>query len=137
MFASNNIPRNLQNAGLFLAFCLLLAWGEGVAQAGCGDYVLVNGHVLHEQTPAVPLPLGKIPPPKPCHGPGCSQQPIAPAAPPTVPSSIERLDGIAGSDFDSSRKDSASVGRPESMRWIVQAMLRDIFRPPCTATRYL
>jgi len=66
-----------------VAAALLLAAGlfgpAGRAEAGCGDYLVIDGRPVTHEPP---------PPGEPCQGPNCSAReapPSAPLAPPTSP----------------------------------------------------
>src|SRR6478672_6537113 len=70
----------LAAVGLVLAG---IALTPGTAAASCGSYVTIMGHA----DASGPSPVAPV---VPCHGPGCSKAPAAPAVPLTAPISSAR-----------------------------------------------
>ncbi|VTR98718.1 hypothetical protein [Tuwongella immobilis] len=95
--------------GLLLALAWLF-WADP-AQAGCGDYVHINGQPMHGPLHVDgdgPLPAAPM---APCHGPNCSKAPKPQQLPPSTmtPPSAPRDWGILMVDW--------SLGDPLAQSW--------------------
>ena len=82
-----------------------IALTPGTAAASCGNYVIVQ----NEDHTGQPQPVPAVP----CHGPGCSKAPAAPALPMTAPVSSSTGNDQPTADLDSATdaSNASSWGR--------------------------
>jgi len=100
-----------------------VALTPGTTAASCGSYVTIEG-ADHSGQPPVPA--------VPCHGPGCSKAPAAPAMPMTAP-----VNSSSGSDQSAVEGESATEHsgetcwrRPLSVDRHPTRLTPSIFHPP-------
>jgi hypothetical protein len=118
-----------------VALCLLVtglssAWSSR-ADATCGDYLFHDDPAdMSPQDPQSPAPVA--PAHKPCHGPGCrnqpAQQPIAPSTPTDLTRSTDQLVSIVFRDLHLTRTSSLLAFEIESSS--LAGFLPGINRPP-------
>jgi hypothetical protein len=116
----------LRPLGTALAVAVVVALAPGRAAAECGDYV----HILNDRSDAPPAGAPESPR-KPCHGPGCSNQPAspvplsAPAAPPADPK-----EGAARATDSPRDDDRTGWHLPSSPDAVPEHVPQPIFHPP-------
>jgi len=100
------------------------------AQAGCGDYVLVNGHPASVSHHGVSHSTTN---PKPCQGPACSRHEQSPLTPPVTPVPVvsDQFALLSGNPFVSLPQSEFSPPQDEVLT--AKFSGQSLFRPPRAA----